>query len=87
MISDHISYNIPPQIFEYGYPNFYVLLRFFLKLERCKPHKVTCHPIKCDVIKDVKLFSILTQIFNIIQSDVALQKQVHWNMIYTNELK
>ena len=27
-----------------------------LKLERCKPHKGVCHPTKCDVINDVKLF-------------------------------
>ena len=32
------------------------LLQFELKLERCKPHKATRHPTKCDVINDVKLF-------------------------------
>ena len=47
---------------------------------------MSCHPNKCDVINDVKLFltvyrsisqDILPQIFDIIQSGVALQKQVH----------
>ena len=42
--------------------------------------------MKCDVINDVKLFStvlqdILSQIFDVIQLDVALQKQVHYNML------
>ena len=37
--------------------------------------QAACHPTKYDVINDVKLFP--SQIFYIIQSDVALQKQVH----------
>ena len=43
--------------FEYGYPHSETLLQFCLKFERCKLHKATCHPTKCDIINDVKLFS------------------------------
>ena len=42
--------------FEYGYPHSNALLQFRLKLERCKLHKASRHPTKCDVINDVKLF-------------------------------
>ena len=48
--------------------------------------KAACYPAKCDVIKDVKLFSTVNcrvlyrrincRIFYVIQSDVALQVQV-----------
>ena len=44
------------------------------------PHKAACHLTKCDLINDVKLvpiYDILSQSFDVIQSDVALQKQVH----------
>ena len=42
-------------------------------------HKAACYPMKCDIINDVKLFltDILSQIFEVIQSDVALQEQMH----------
>ena len=33
-----------------------VLLQFCLILEPCKPQKSACHPTKCAVINDVKLF-------------------------------
>ena len=49
-------YTSPNQNFEYGYPHFNALLQFELKFERCKPYKAACHPTKCDVINDVKLF-------------------------------
>ena len=49
-------YTSPNENFEYGYPHSYALLQFVLKLEHCKPHKAARHPIKCDVINDVKLF-------------------------------
>ena len=42
--------------FEYGYPHCNALLQSHLKLERCKLHIATCHPTKCDIINDVKLF-------------------------------
>ena len=73
-------YNSPNENIEYGYSNSNALLQFDLKLERCKPHKATGHPTKCDVINDVKLFptcDILLQIFYFIQLDVLLQTQVH----------
>ena len=52
-ISDDIS---PNENFEYGYPHSNALLQFHLKLECCKPHNTACHPTKCDVIYDIKLF-------------------------------
>ena len=73
----------PNDNFEYGYPHSNALLQSRLKLEHCKPHKGVRHQMKCDIINDVKLFSdsisqdILSQIFDVFQSDVALQKQVH----------
>ena len=72
MISERIS---DDENFEYGYPHSNALLQFELKLERCKPLKAARRPTKCDVINDAKLFP--TQIFYIIQSDLALQAQVH----------
>ena len=58
MILECISDDIPPQNanFEYGYPHSNALLQFPLKLERCKLHKAACHPTKCDIINDDKLF-------------------------------
>ena len=46
---------------------------FRLKAERCKPIKATCHPTKCDVINNVKLFSY------VIQSNVVLHHEVRKN--------
>ena len=46
----------PNENFEYSYPHSNTLLQSRLKLEGCKPHKIACHPTKCDVINDVKLF-------------------------------
>ena len=48
--------DLPNENFEYGYPHSNALLQFHLELEHCKPHKVACHPIKCEVINDVKQF-------------------------------
>ena len=80
-------YTSPNENFEYGYPHSNALLQICLKLGRCKPYKVTRHPMICDIINDVKLFLTVyhriyhriycRQFFDIIQSDVALQKQVH----------
>ena len=53
MISDLISDDIPPQ---YGKPHSNTFLQVHLKLECCKPRKASCHPTKCHVINDVKLF-------------------------------
>ena len=52
-------YTFPNEYFEYGYPHSNAFLQFRLKFERCKPHRVACHPTKCDVINDVKLFPTL----------------------------
>ena len=70
-------YTSPNENVEYGYPHSNALLLSRLKLERCKPHKAARHPTKCDVINDVKLFPTVSQIIDVIQSNVALQKQVH----------
>ena len=58
MISEPISDDISPQMkkLQYGYPHSNALMQPHLELERCKPHKPACHPTKCDVINDVKLF-------------------------------
>ena len=82
MIYDRVSDDIPPnENVEYGYPHSYALLQFRLKLERCKPR----HPTKCDIIykSQIKLFPIVyrriycRKYFDVIQSDVTLQNQVH----------
>ena len=57
MVSDCKSTDIHPQIkTEFGYPHSNSLLQSPLKFERCKQHKAACHPTKCDVINDIKLF-------------------------------
>ena len=47
-----------------------------------KLHEGARHQTKCDIINEVKLFpkvsqDILLQIFDVIQSDVAIQNQEH----------
>ena len=49
-------YTSPNENFEYGYPHSNALLQFLLNLECCKPHNAACHPTKCDVINDIKMF-------------------------------
>ena len=75
------GYTSPNENFEYGNPHSYALLQFRLELERCKPHEATHHLTKCDVINDIKLFPTvyrrLSQIFDVIQSEITLQNQVH----------
>ena len=71
--------------FEYDYPHSNALLQSRLKIEHCKPHNAALLLTKCETINDFKLFptvyhricDILSQIFYVIQSDVALKKQVH----------
>ena len=74
-----LRYTSPNENFEYGNPHSNAFLQFDLKLEDCKPHKAARHPVKGDIIDDVDSISqdILSQIFDVIQSDVALQTQVH----------
>ena len=91
-ISDDIirQYTSLNENFEYGYPHSNVLLQRSSKIGALqapgKLHESVCHQMKCGVINDVKLFptvyrriyccDILSQMFDDIQSDVALQKQV-----------
>ena len=75
-------YTYPNENFEHYYPHSNALLHSRLKLEHCKLHKAAHHPTKRDIINDIKLFPtvyrrIYSQIFDVIQSDVVLQKQVH----------
>ena len=50
------SYTSPNKNFEYGYPHSNALLQSWFKLVHCKLHKAAHHPMKCDVINEVKLF-------------------------------
>ena len=80
MISERISDDIPPQVEILNLViSINAPLQFHLKFEGCKPHKAAHSQKKCDLINEVKLFLTVyrRQIFDIIQSDVALQKQVH----------
>ena len=74
------------KFFSYGYPHSNALLQFYLNVERYTPHKAACHLTKCGVINDITISdsiskNILSQFFDVIQSDVALQKQMHWNYV------
>ena len=96
MISDRISEDKPPQmkILNTVIPILMHFCSVVLNWSLCKLHKATQHPMKCDVINDVKLFPtvpyitgytvtiLLSQIFDSIQSDITLQKQVHLNGYY-----
>ena len=84
-ISEHISDDIPSQmkILNMVIP---ILMHFFSFVSNLsvtiKPHRAASHPEICDVINDVKLSptgsqDILSQIFDVIQSDFTLQNQVH----------
>ena len=72
-------YTSPNENFEYGYPHSNALLQFLLKLEHCKRHKAAHNQTQCDIINDINYFGqdIQLQIFDLIQSDFRLQKQVH----------
>ena len=52
-----LRYTSPNENFEYGNPHSNAFLQFDLKLEDCKPHKAARHPVKGDIIDDVKLFA------------------------------
>ena len=86
-------YTSPNESFEYGYPLSNALLQFDLKLECCKPHKAARHQTKGDVIDVVKLFlTVYRRIycrksFDVIQSDIVLQTQVHYNCNYVIVLR
>ena len=76
------GYTSPNDNFEYGYPNSNANLQSHPKLECCKLHKAARHPMKCEVINDT-LFPIVYRMifcckfFDVIQSNVTLQKQAH----------
>ena len=53
------QYSSPNENFEYDHLHSDALLYIRLKLECYKPHKASCHPTKCDVINDAKLFPTL----------------------------
>ena len=56
---------LPNKKIENGCLHSDALLQFELKLERCRLHKAACHPTKCDVINDVKLFrTVYSRIFS-----------------------
>ena len=69
------------KIFSWGgislYPHSNAFMQFRLKFERCKQHRAPRHPTKCDIINDVKLFPTVSQMFEVIHSDVTLQTQEH----------
>ena len=50
------QYTSTNENFVYGYTHYNGLLQSCLKLERNKPHKGVCHPTKCDIFNEVKLF-------------------------------
>ena len=85
MISEPLSDYIPPQmnILKTFIPTSNALLQFLSQFEHYKPHKAACHLTKCDVFNGRQTISnsisqdILSKISDVIQSDVALQKQVH----------
>ena len=83
MISERLSDDLHPQIKNLNMVIpilmcFYSLASNWSVASRIKPHKGVCHPIKYDIINDVKLFptGYIVANFDVIQSDVALQKQV-----------
>ena len=64
-LSNIQQYISPNENFECGYPHSNAPLLFRLKLEHWKPQKDAHHPLKCDVINDVKnlTLSLLVIIF------------------------
>ena len=84
MISELISDNKPPQmkILNMVIPilmRLYRLVSNWSVASHIKPHKGVCHQMKCDIINDIRHISdsILSQFFDVIQLNVALQKQVN----------
>ena len=74
MISNCISNDTPPQMY---IMNMLIPIRmhfcacllikslFHLKLEHGKPHKAACHPMKCGMINDVKLFQTVYWVYTV----------------------
>ena len=61
MISERISdkFTSPSENFEYGYHHSYAHLHLAVIAQIGMLHKVACHPRKCDIINDIKLFPIV----------------------------
>ena len=81
---------------KYGYPHSYALLWFYLKLEHCNLHKAACHPTKCDVINDIKLFLIHSLKFLTLSNQTLLsthncqtvwESRTCWSIVYINSLQ
>ena len=82
MIADHISDDIPPQMIflRFGYSHSNAFLHFFTLniFVSCEIQvlQAKCHPTKCDITNDIKLFPTvypkLSQMFDVIQLDVPL---------------
>ena len=81
MICDRISDDIPPQMRNL---NMVIPIQMhYCSLSRIGTLQASCHPMKCDIINDVKLFLTDTvQIVDILQSDVVLHKQVHNRILF-----
>ena len=62
------QYTSQNENFEYGYPHSNALLQFRLKLECCKLHEAASHPMKYDIINDVKIFRTVYHL--ILQRDI-----------------
>ena len=76
MIFECISDDISPQmkILNMVIP---ILMHFCSFVSRIGVLQAPCHPTKCDVINDSKLFPTVSQNFDVIQPDVTLEKHVH----------
>ena len=79
-----MSDDIPPQmeVLNKVSPILMHFLQFRPELENCRPLEAACHPTKYDAINDGKLLltvypRMYCRIFYTIQSDVALQNQMH----------
>ena len=80
-------YTSPNDNLEYGYTDSNALLQSRPKSEPLKPHEAERRPTKYEVINDIKRFPtvycILSQTFDVLQLDVALQKQLHTHVKYS----
>ena len=54
---------------EYGFPNSNAHLQFHRKLEFCWPYNDAHHPMKCDIINDIKQFHTVYRILQDILSE------------------
>ena len=55
--------------------NMVIKILMQICMERCKPNKKACHPVKCDVINDTKLFPtvyVANFLFNRIRYPVSI---------------